>query len=272
VGNREMTFWDHLDALRAVIIRVLLVWLALAIIYFCIMPLIFDSVILGACHNDFIAYRWFRMLGKAIKSTDSFFTGSFNLRLININLATPFFVQVSTSFWLSVVTAMPYLFIEIWRFIKPALYKNERRGVKKAFLVGTIMFYLGMAVSYFMIYPLTVRFLSTYNISKDITTMLSLDSYIDNLMMLTLCMGVAFELPLITWFLSLLGFIDRAFLRKYRRHAIVIIVIAAAVITPTGDPFTLTIVALPLYMLYEMSILMIKPKKEEKAIEIKDHS
>lgn len=258
-----MTFWDHLDALRAVIIRVLIVWFILAVIYFCIMPSIFDSVILGACHNDFITYKWFRLLGKAIGSTDSFFTGSFNLKLININLATPFFVQVSTSFWLSVITAMPYLFFELWRFIKPALYKNERRGVLKAFLTGTIMFYLGMAVSYFMVYPLTVRFLSTYNISNDITTMLSLDSYIDNMMMLTLCMGIAFELPLITWILSLFGLIDRNLLRKYRRYALVIIIIASAIITPTGDPFTLTIVALPLYLLYEMSILMIKQKKEE---------
>lgn len=257
-----MTFWDHLDALRSVIIRVLIVWFILAVVYFCIMPSIFDSVILGACHNDFIAYRWFRLLGKAIGSADSFFTGTFNLHLININLATPFFVQISTSFWMSVITAMPYLFIELWGFIKPALYKNERVGVKKAFLTGTIMFYLGMAVSYFLVYPLTVRFLSTYNLSSEITTMLSLDSYIDNLMILTLCMGVAFELPLITWLLSLLGLIDRAFLRKYRRHALVVIVVAAAIITPTGDPFTLTIVALPLYLLYEMSILMIKPKKE----------
>src|SRR5574344_662642 len=113
-----MTFWDHLDALRIVIIRVLLVWFVLAVVYFCIMPSIFDSVILGACHNDFITYRWFRLFGKAIHSTDSFFTSTFNLKLININLATPFFVQISTSFWLSVITAMPYLFIEIWNFIK----------------------------------------------------------------------------------------------------------------------------------------------------------
>lgn len=260
MNNKELTFWDHLDALRIVIIRVLIVWFILAVVFFCIMPSIFDSVILGPCHNNFISYQLLRKLGTLIHSSDSFFTQPFNLKLININLSTPFFVQISTSFWMSVVVAMPYIFMEIWGFIKPALYTNERIGVKKAFVVGTVMFYMGMAVSYFMVYPLTVRFLSTYNLSSEINTMLSLNSYIDNFMMLTLCMGIAFELPLLTWFLSILGLVDRHFLRKYRRHAIVIIVIAAAVITPTGDPFTLTVVALPLYLLYELSILMIASK------------
>lgn len=264
MSNRELTFWDHLDALRGVIIRLLIVWFILAVGYFCVMPYIFDFVILGPCHNNFISYRLLRELSVFIGSTDGGFMQPFNLKLININLAAPFFVQISTAFWMSVITAMPYFFIEIWNFIKPALYKNERRGVKLAFTVGTVMFYLGVAVSYFMIYPLTVRFLSTYNLSKEITTMLSLDSYIDNFMTLLLCMGVAFELPLVTWFLSLIGLIDRHLLRKYRRHAIVIIIIIAAIITPTGDPFTLTVVALPLYLLYEMSILMIKKSKPQK--------
>lgn len=262
-----MTFWDHLEVLRFLIMRVLVVWTLLAIAFFCIMPSIFDSVILGPCHNDFISYVWLRKFGAFIGSNDTFFTAPFNLKLININLVTPFFVQISTAFWMSVVVAMPYLLFEIWRFIKPALYKNEQFGMKKAFFLGTVMFYMGMAVSYFMVYPLTVRFLSNYNISHEITTMLSLNSYIDNFMMLTLCLGIAFELPLLAWFLSLMGLIDRAFLRKYRRHAFVIIVILAAIITPTGDPFTLAIVTLPLYMLYEMSILMIKKKEPEKDVE-----
>lgn len=111
-----------------------------------------------------------------------------------------------------------------------------------------------------MVYPLTLRFLSTYQLSAEIENQISLNSYIDNFMMLVLCMGLAFELPLVTWLLSLLGLVNKSFLRKYRRHAIVLIVIAAAVITPTGDPFTLSIVAIPLYLLYEMSILMIKDK------------
>ena len=129
------------------------------------------------------------------------------------------------------------------------------------------MFFLGVLLGYFMVYPLTLRFLSTYELSAAIENQISLNSYIDNFMMLVLCMGLAFELPLVTWLLSLLGVVNKSFLRKYRRHAVVIIVIAAAIITPTGDPFTLSVVAIPLYLLYEMSILMIKDKKEVPELE-----
>ena len=168
---------------------------------------------------------------------------------------------------LSVVTAMPYIFFEVWRFINPALYPNERKGVRKALTIGTGMFFIGVLMGYFMVYPLTLRFLSTYQLSSEVENILSLNSYIDNFMMLILCMGLAFELPLVTWLLSLLGVVNKSFLRKYRRHAVVIIVIAAAIITPTGDPFTLSVVAIPLYLLYEMSILMIKDKKEVPELE-----
>ncbi|CCY86199.1 twin arginine-targeting protein translocase TatC [Bacteroides intestinalis CAG:564] len=125
------------------------------------------------------------------------------------------------------------------------------------------MFFLGVLLGYFMVYPLTLRFLSTYELSAAIENQISLNSYIDNFMMLVLCMGLAFELPLVTWLLSLLGLVHKSFLRKYRRHALVIIVIVAAIITPTGDPFTLTVVSIPLYLLYELSILMIKDKKTD---------
>ena len=161
------------------------------------------------------------------------------------------------------MTAAPYLFYEVWRFVSPALYPEETRGVKKALALGTVMFFLGVLLGYFMVYPLTLRFLSTYQLSALIENQISLNSYINNFMMLVLCMGLAFELPLVTWLLSLLGLVHKTFLRKYRRHAIVIIVILAAVITPTGDPFTLSVVAIPLYLLYELSILMIKDKPEE---------
>ena len=242
----EMTFWDHLDELRKVLFRVVGVWFVLAIGYFIAMPYLFDHVILAPCHNDFIFY------GKTFDLTDDFFTQQFYVKLVNINLAAPFFIHMSTAFWMSVVTAMPYIFFEIWRFINPALYPNERKGVRKALTIGTVMFFIGVLLGYFMVYQL----------SSEVENILSLNSYIDNFMMLVLCMGLAFELPLVTWLLSLLGVVNKSFLRRYRRHAVVVIVIAAAIITPTGDPFTLSVVAIPLYLLYEMSILMIKDKKK----------
>lgn len=261
----EMTFWDHLDALRRVIFRVLGVWLVLAVVYFLAMPYLFEHVVMAPCQDDFIFYELLRKVGQNFDLNDEFFTQEFHLSLININLAAPFMIHISTAFWMSVVTATPYLFYEIWRFVKPALYPNERRGVQKALLLGTVMFFVGVLLGYFMVYPLTLRFLSTYQLSSQIENVISLNSYIDNFMMLILCMGLAFELPLITWLLSLLGLVNKSFLRKYRRHAIVIIIVVAAIITPTGDPFTLAIVAIPLYMLYELSIPMIKDVERKKS-------
>ena len=257
-ADKELTFWDHLDELRKVLIRVLVVWFVLAVAYFVAMPWLFDRVILAPCNNDFIFYDLLRFIGEKLDLRDEFFTQEFHVKLVNINLAAPFLIHMSTAFWMSVVTAMPYLFYEVWRFISPALYPNEMCGVRKAMAIGTVMFFVGVLLGYFMVYPLTLRFLSTYQLSGLIENQISLNSYIDNFMMLNLCMGAAFELPLLAWLLSLLGLVNKAFLRKYRRHAAVVIVILAAVITPTGDPFTLSVVAIPLYLLYELSILMIK--------------
>lgn len=267
-ASPELTFWDHLDELRQVLFRIIVVWLVLAVGYFIAMPYLFDNVILAPCHNDFIFYDFLRHIGERFNLTNEFFTQEFRVKLININLGAPFFIHISTAFWLSVVTAMPYLFFEVWRFVRPALYPREQKGVQKAITIGTVMFFIGMVLGYFMVYPLTLRFLSTYQLSAEIENQITLNSYIDNFMMLILCMGLAFELPLVTWLLSLLGVVNKAFLRKYRRHAIVVIVIAAAIITPTGDPFTLSVVAIPLYLLYELSILMIKDKKKEAVQEV----
>jgi sec-independent protein translocase protein TatC len=132
--------------------------------------------------------------------------------------------------------------------------------VRKTLILGTLMFFIGVLMGYFMVYPLTLRFLTTYELSAEIVNQISLNSYIDNFMVLVLCMGLAFELPLVTWLLSLLGLVNKTFLRKYRKHAIIIIVAVAAIITPTGDPFTLSVVSIPLIILYELSILLIKDK------------
>ncbi len=261
--DRELTFWEHLDVLRWALARIVGLWFVLAIGFFIAMPYIFDPVIMGPCHDNFVFYAFLRKIGEMFNLTGDFFTQRFDIKLQNINLAAPFFVHLTTSFVLSIVILVPYIFWEIWLFIRPALYPNEAAGVRKALLLGNIMFYIGMAVGYFVVYPLALRFLSTYDLSDNIDTLISLNSYIDNFMMLVLAMGIAFELPLVTWLLSLFGLLTRSTLREYRRHALVVIVIASAIITPTGDPFTLTAVALPLYALYELSIFMVKEDKDE---------
>ena len=190
MAEKELTFWDHLDELRRVLFRVLGVWFVLAIGYFIAMPYLFDNVILAPCHNDFVFYDLLRWIGQKLDLKDEFFTQEFHVKLININLAAPFFVHMSTAFWMSVVTAAPYIFYEIWRFVSPALYPNERKGVRKALGIGTVMFFIGVSLGYFMVYPLTLRFLSTYQLSAAIENQISLNSYIDNFMMLVLCMEI----------------------------------------------------------------------------------
>jgi len=194
MSDKELTFWDHLDELRRVLFRILGVWFVLAMGYFIAMPYLFDNVVLAPCHNDFIFYDLLRYIGEKLDLHDEFFTQEFQIKLININLAAPFFIHISTAFWMSVVTAAPYLFFEIWRFISPALYPGERRGVQKALGLGTVMFFVGVLLGYFMVYPLTLRFLSTYQLSAAIENQISLNSYIDNFMMLVLCMGLAFTM------------------------------------------------------------------------------
>lgn len=259
----EMTFWDHLDVLRRVLFRVIGVWVALAVVFFIAMPYLFDNVILAPCHNDFAFYQLLHKIGEWLNLSGDFFGEDFEVNLININLASQFFIHISTAFWMSVVLSVPYLIVEIWLFVKPALYTYEQKGARRALLLGGVMFFLGVLLGYYMVYPLTFRFLVTYELSEQIVNQISLNSYIENFMMLILMMGLVFELPLVTWLLSLVGLITRDFLRKYRRHAIVVIFIVAAVITPTGDPFTLTVVAVPLCLLYELSILLIKDKPKE---------
>ena len=256
--DKELSFWDHLDVLRHLLMRVVVVWLVFGIGYFILMPEIFDKVILAPCYDNFVFYDLLKYIGTSLGFTGDFFTKEFTVHLININMAAQFFTHLSTAFWLSVVTAVPYLIYEAWRFIAPALYKEEKRGVRKAFLLGTVMFFIGVAVGYFMVFPLTLRFLATYELSGAIENQISLNSYIDIFMMLILCIGLSFELPLVTWILSLIGLLNRKTMREYRRHSFIVFFILAAIITPTGDPFTLSVVAIPLCLLYEMSIYLMK--------------
>ena len=183
---------------------------------------------------------------------------SYRVGLINIRVASQFMTHVTTSFWFAVILVFPYLIYQLWTFIKPALYNNERHNVSIAFAGGTFMFYLGCAVGYCIVFPFTFRFLSQYQISETIVNQISLDSYMSTFLMLILVMGVVFELPLLAWLLGHLGVINKSFLKQYRRHAVVVLLILAAVITPTSDPFTLMMVFLPLYMLYELSIRIVK--------------
>ena len=194
----------------------------------------------------------------------------FHVNIVNIKLASQFFTHMTTSFWLALLLTFPYMMYEIWKFISPALYENEKKNVRWVFLCGTIMFFIGCAVGYFLVFPMTLRFLATYQLSAAIVEQVSLDSYMDNFLMLIFVMGLVFEMPLVSWLLSQIGVLNRSFFHKYRRHAIVALLVAAAFITPSSDPFTLGIVFFPLYGLYELSAFFVKkaPKEDETETEL----
>ena len=222
------------------------------------MPYLFENVILAPCYSDFFLYKYLCKISSHLSILPDFCNDDFQVNIINIRLASQFFTHMSTSFWLAFVLTCPYLAFEIWRFVKPALYDNEKRNIKWVFVFGTVMFFIGCSVGYSAVFPITLRFLATYQLSPTITNEINLDSYMDNFIMLIFIMGVVFELPLLSWLLSKLGLLRRSFFKKYRRYAIVINLLLAAIITPSGDPFTLMVVFLPLYILYEISALFVK--------------
>ncbi len=254
---QEMSFWDHIDALRSVLVRIIIVLVVATVGLFCLMPTIFDTVILAPCHGDFVLYRLFERMTSSVAWLPQFSTADFHVELINIKLASQFFIHMSTSFWLALVLMFPFVLYQLWTFIAPALYPSEKRGVKTAFFIGCLMFFMGVAVGYFIVFPVTLRFLADYHVSLLVPNQISLDSYMDTFLMLIFVMGVIFELPLMSWLLGVLGVLKRGFFRTYRRHAVVVLLVLAAIITPTGDPFTLMVVFLPIYLLFEVSAFLV---------------
>ncbi len=257
-GNeKNMSFWDHLDELRMTLFHVLIFLLVAFVGWFIAMPYIFDPFVLGPTSSDFFLYKCFAALGK-LPFVPDFGDSGFSVDIINIHVASQFMTHMSTSFYFALVVTFPYMVYELWKFICPALFPNEKKSVRIAFSFSTIMFYLGCAVGYVLVFPLTFRFLTQYTLGNEIVNQINLGSYMGMFFMLIVVMGVVFELPLLAWVLSKLGLISKSFLRTYRKHAIVVIMILSAMITPSGDPFTLMVVFLPIYLLYELSIKIVK--------------
>ena len=242
-----MTFWDHLDELRSVIIRVLVVTVIAAVVAFCLKDEMF-AIVLAPRSSDFITYR---LMG----------VEPFNVSLMNTGLTEQFLIHMKTAMYAGVLVASPYIIYMLFRFVSPALYDNERRYATLLCGSGYLMFMLGTAINYFLIFPLTVKFLGTYQVSPDVVNMLTLQSYMDTLLMMSLVMGIVFELPVVSWILGRMGLVNAQMMQSMRRHAIVAILVVAAIITPTTDAFTLLVVALPIWLLYELSIVIVKITK-----------
>lgn len=254
--TNTQSFWEHLDVQRTAIVKIVAVAVVFGIVAFFFKEELF-SIVLAPKEDGFVTYQLLDRIatwaGGAVEP--------FSVRLINTGLAQQFIIHMKTALCAGVLCSSPYILYQLFRFVSPALYDNEKRYVTRMVGGGYAMFTLGVIVSYFLIFPLTFRFLGTYQVSGDVDNLISLDSYISTLVMMCLAMGIVFEIPILSWLFTKLGFLSADFMRKYRKHAIVIILVVAAIITPTSDVFTLSLVALPMWVLYEVSIWIVKNSK-----------
>ena len=252
--EEEMSLWGHLDALRGHLFRSVIAIVILFIVAFVKREFIFDQIILAPLNDDFVANRMLCRLGEML-NMPSICLGNLKLKLININLSGQFLMHMYISFFAALTVASPYIIWEIWRFIRPALYDNERKHSRGAVFVMSILFIMGLLFSYFLIVPLTLNFFGNYQVSETVANQIALTSYISTVVSVTFSMGIIFELPVFVFFLAKVGILTPAFLRKNRRYMIVILLTVAAIITPP-DIVSQILVVIPLYGLYEISIVV----------------
>ena len=238
----EMTFWDHLEDLRKCIFRMLAVFATAVIALFFFKTLLFEDVILAPSKPDFFLYR---LLG-----------ADFSMTLVNIEVAAQFLIHMKITFISALILTFPFIIYEAWKFIAPALYEKEKKAVSFAFAFASVLFYAGVAVGYLIVFPLMLNFFAGYQVSPDIPNTFSLTSYISLFTSLVLTFGIVFEFPTVVAVLSSLKILNKESLKAFRKHALCVVLILAAVITPSGDPFSLMVVSVPLYLLYEFSILI----------------
>ena len=236
-----MSFWDHLDVLRGTLFRSALSVLLVSIVMFCFKNFLFEKIILAPSRPDFFLYK---ILG-----------GNVSMQLINTEVSAQFFVHLKVSFICGFVIAFPYIIYEIWKFIAPALYDNEMRSVRKAFLGYALLFYAGVATGFCLIFPVTLSFFQGYTVSDTIANTVTLNSYISMFSSMVILFGIVFEFPVLIAILSNMGIVTKDTLKKYRKYAFVGVLIVAAIITP-ADPFSMMIAAAPLYLLYELSVFV----------------
>lgn len=241
-GDVEMSFWDHLEALRGTLFRSVLSVGILTVLAMCFPRQVFSAV-MWPTRPDFPLYR--------LPGVD------FSMSLINIEISAQFFVYLKISFLCALVAAFPYIIYEVWKFIAPALYENEKKAVGKAFRLSSVLFYIGVAVGYFIVLPVCLMFFVNFSLSSEITNTITLNSYISLFTSMVFMIGIIFEFPTVILALSSLGIVKKGMLRGWRKYAVVVTMILAAVITPS-DPFSMFVLAIPLYGLFELSILLCK--------------
>lgn len=248
----EMSFFDHLEALRWHLIRSALAIVVFTILVFAFYSWIYDNIIMAPSKSDFWTFRMMCDLGKILHR--DMCPGKINIKLINTEMAGQFTLMIDSSLMIGLVLGIPYLLYELWLFIKPALHEKEKKAASGFVFYASILFLTGVLFGYFIITPVSLNFLAGFTVSNAIENLFSVDSYLSSVTTLTLATGLVFELPILVYILANLGILTPKFMKESRRYAIVIILIVAAVVTPTPDMLTMTVVAIPLFLLYELSI------------------
>ena len=260
----EMSFFDHLEILRWHIIRSVIAITLFAILSFTFYDFVFNQIIMGPKSLDFWTYRMMCKVGAAL-NLEGFCVERIPFNIINTELAGQFMLQINSCLLMAVALGFPYLIFEIWLFIKPALTSIERRSARGFVLYATVLFIIGALFGYYIVVPLSVNFLSNVSLSEEITNQITIDSYLSTIATLTLGCGIIFLLPILIFILSKIGIMTPEFMRASRSYAIIIILIIAAIITPTADVITLLTVSAPMFILYELSIMVsanVKKRKE----------
>jgi len=255
-SEKEMTFWDHLTELRKRLFRMILAWLVMTVVAFIYSRFIFDKILLAPKNSDFITYKWLCKLGELIH-VDTLCLPPMSLSIINLNLSGQFMTDMTVSMFAGLILGSPFIIYQIWQFVMPALYVKERKYARRAVFVMMFLFIIGVLFSYYFMVPWTLNFLGTYQVSETVLNQISLSSYISTVTSTILGVGIVFELPVVVYVLAKLGIVTPKFLKANRKYALIIILIIAAIITPP-DVFSQTIATIPLYALYEISILVAK--------------
>ncbi len=265
----EMSFFDHLEILRWHIIRSVIAITVFAILSFTFYDFVFNQIIMGPKNLDFWTYRMMCKVGAAL-NLEGFCVEKIPFNIINTELAGQFMLQINSCLLMAVALGFPYLLFEIWLFIKPALTDVERKTARGFVFYATVLFIIGALFGYYIVVPLSVNFLANVSLSEEITNQITIDSYLSTIATLTLGCGIIFLLPILIFILSKIGIMTPEFMRASRRYAIVIILVIAAIITPTADVITLLTVSAPMFILYELSIMVSANVKKAKELAEKE--
>jgi sec-independent protein translocase protein TatC len=264
---KEMSFLQHLEELRWHLVRASAAVLICGVFVFLNKQFIFDNVLLAPKNANFITNRFFGWLAVQLDSPDlAINTKPF--QLINIDLSGQFSIHLNLAIIGGIIIAIPYILWEFWRFVRPALYENERKHVTAAVFYSTLLFLLGISFGYFLIVPLTTHFFGSYQVSNEVLNQINLTSYISSVNTIVLGSGIVFELPIVMYFLSKVGLAGTSFFKKYRKHAFILLLTLAAIITPP-DAFSMLLVTGPLALLYELGIIMARlVEKKRKSVDL----